>query len=240
MLYQSGEILSSSELCDTSLSCVHVCSLVHSYSGEAIPFPHVPVFLLFRRAGIAGAAMQLANGRPPFKALFANQFRMLLILFVTCGVFLLLHNTVGGFRDPSFIQMEQFPKKIWQSWKVDALRFEDRDTERAISWTTKNLAHRYEVLTDDSAMTYVEQFYGPTGLNRPDIVYTYRSLNSIRIIQSDLLRYLIMYAEGGVWADIDVEAVRSIEHFVPKRFNERDINMVIGIETDEPGFKGPS
>ncbi|KAK5166707.1 uncharacterized protein LTR77_008251 [Saxophila tyrrhenica] len=181
--------------------------------------------------------MQTFNSRPPFKALFANQFRMLLILFATCTVFLLLHSTLGGFRDPSFLPMEQFPKKIWQSWKVDALRFEDRDTERAMSWTTKNAAHRYEVLTDDSAMTYVEQFYGPFGLNRPDIVYTYRSLNSIRIIQSDLLRYLIMYAEGGVWADIDVEAVRSIEHFIPKRFNEKDVNMVIGIETDEPGFK---
>lgn len=182
--------------------------------------------------------MQPANTRPPFTALFANQFRMLLILFVTCSVFLLLHNAFGGSRDPTFFPMDEFPKKIWQSWKVDALRFEDRDTERAVSWTTRNLAHRYEVLTDDSAMTYVEQFYGPHGLNRPDIVYTYQSLNSIRIIQSDLLRYLIMYAEGGVWADIDVEAVRSIEHFVPKRFSEKDIDMVIGIETDEPGFKG--
>lgn len=174
-------------------------------------------------------------------ALFANQFRLLTVLFVTCSVYLLLHSNFGGFRGfSSYVQVEEFPKKIWQSWKVDALRFEDRDTERAMSWTTKNPAHRYEVLTDDSAMTYVEQFYGPAGFNRPDIVYTYRSLNSIRIIQSDLLRYLIMYAEGGVWADIDVEAVRSISHFLPKRFNEKDINMVIGIETDEPDFKGTS
>lgn len=172
-------------------------------------------------------------------ALFANQFRLLTVLFVTCSVYLLLHSNFGGFRGfSSYVQVEEFPKKIWQSWKVDALRFEDRDTERAMSWTTKNPAHRYEVLTDDSAMTYVEHFYGPAGFNRPDIVYTYRSLNSIRIIQSDLLRYLIMYAEGGVWADIDVEAVRSIAHFLPKRFNEKDINMVIGIETDEPDFKG--
>jgi hypothetical protein len=182
--------------------------------------------------------MQLGNTQPPLKALLANQFRMITILFVTCSVFLLLHNAFSGFRNPSFLPMEQFPKKIWQSWKVDALRFEDRDTERAMSWTTKNPAHRYEVLTDDSAMTYVEQHYGPSGFNRPDIVYTYRSLNSIRIIQSDFLRYLIMYAEGGVWADIDVEAVRSIQHFVPKRFDEKDINMVIGVETDEPDFKG--
>lgn len=172
------------------------------------------------------------------KAIFAGQGRMALIFLASCTMFLVLHSAVGGLQNPSFIPAETFPKKIWQSWKVDALRFEDRDTERAMSWTTKNAAHRYEVLTDDSAMTYVEQHYGPTGLNRPDIVYTYRSLNSIRIIQSDLLRYLIMYAEGGVWADIDVEAVRSIEHFIPKRFNEKDINMVIGVETDEPDFKG--
>jgi hypothetical protein len=185
--------------------------------------------------------MQIGNNprSSPLMAVFFNQFRLGVVIFVTCSVYLLLHSNFGGFGGfSSYVQVEEFPKKIWQSWKVDALRFEDRDTERAMSWTTKNPAHRYEVLTDDSAMTYVEQFYGPAGFNRPDIVYTYRSLNSIRIIQSDLLRYLIMYAEGGVWADIDVEAVRSISHFIPKRFNEKDINMVIGIETDEPDFKG--
>ena len=108
-----------------------------------------------------------------------------------------------------------------------------------MTWTGKNPKHRYEVLTDDSAENYVEEHFGPSGFNRPDVVFTYKSLgnSNLRIIQADLLRYLIMYVEGGVYADIDVEALRSIEHFIPKRFAERDVHMVIGVETDEPDFK---
>ena len=95
--------------------------------------------------------------------------------------------------------------------------------------------HRYEVLTDDNADNYVTHHYGPLGLNRPDIVHVYQSLNA-KIIKSDLLRYLIMYVEGGVYADIDVEAIRPIKKFIPKAFDEADIDMVIGIEVDEPDF----
>ncbi|KAK5108451.1 hypothetical protein LTR62_008269 [Meristemomyces frigidus] len=46
-----------------------------------------------------------------------------------------------------------------------------------------------------------------------------------------------MYVEGGIWADIDVEAIRPIDHFIPKRHSESDIGMVVGVETDEPGLK---
>lgn len=100
----------------------------------------------------------------------------------------------------------------------------------------KNPHHRYEVLTDNNALDYVEEYFGPNGFNRPDIVYTYKTLNA-RIIQADLLRYLIMYVDGGLYTDIDVEALRSVDHFLPKRWAERDLDMVIGIETDMPEFK---
>ncbi|KAK3677069.1 hypothetical protein LTR78_003274 [Recurvomyces mirabilis] len=105
-----------------------------------------------------------------------------------------------------------------------------------MTWTLKNPAYRYEVLTDENAVTYVEQHYGPNGFNRPDIVSIYKGL-SARIIQADLLRYLIMYVEGGLWSDIDVEAIRPIDHFIPKRHSEHDVGMVVGVETDEPALK---
>jgi mannosyltransferase OCH1-like enzyme len=157
-------------------------------------------------------------------------------LCVGCVAFLVLHNTFGGSRTNIYKPVERFPRKIWQSWKVDPLGFEDRDTERARTWMQKNPHHRYEVLTDNNALDYVEEYFGPSGFNRPDIVYTYKTLNA-RIIQADLLRYLIMYVDGGLYTDIDVEALRSVDHFLPKRWAERDLDMVIGIETDMPEFK---
>jgi len=132
-------------------------------------------------------------------------------------------------------QPKIIPRKIWQSWKVDPTRFEDRDVERARTWTTKNPGWRYEVLTDDNADEYVSYHFGPEHFHRPDIIHVYKSLNA-KVIKSDLLRYLIMYVEGGLWADIDVEAIRPIKSFIPKRFDEAEIDMVIGIEVDEPAF----
>ncbi|KAK0630917.1 nucleotide-diphospho-sugar transferase [Bombardia bombarda] len=128
-----------------------------------------------------------------------------------------------------------FPRKVWQSWKVDPFTFDKRDSDTARSWTTRNPGYRYEVLTDNNDMVYVEDHFGPNGFNRPDIVDMYRAINAT-IIKADLLRYMVMYAEGGVYADIDVEALRPIHRFVPERYNPADIDMVIGVEIDQPEF----
>ncbi|KAL4791937.1 nucleotide-diphospho-sugar transferase [Aspergillus venezuelensis] len=130
----------------------------------------------------------------------------------------------------------QFPKKMWQIWKTDPLAFEERDLRMARSWTSKNQGYRYEVLTDQHDIHYVQTHFGPKGFNRPDIVETYCALQA-RIIKADLLRYLVMYVEGGVYADIDVEALKPIERFIPDRYDEQEVDMVIGVEIDEPDFR---
>ena len=141
---------------------------------------------------------------------------------------------LGGTDESS--QPPDFPRKIWQSWKVDPLNFEKRDFDTARTWTTKNPGHRYEVLTDHNDLVYVEEKFGPRGFNRPDIVEFYRNVNAT-IIKADLLRYMIMYAEGGVYADIDVEALKPVDRFIPARYNAADIDMVIGVEIDQPEFR---
>src|SRR5699024_237919 len=95
---------------------------------------------------------------------------------------------------------------------------------------------RYEVITDSNEMTYVEEHFGPDGVNRPDIVEFYRNVK-LPIIKADLLRYMILYAEGGVYADIDVEALKPFHRFLPERHNEEEYDLVVGIEVDEPQFK---
>lgn len=129
-----------------------------------------------------------------------------------------------------------FPNKIWQTWKVSPLAFEQRDLDVARSWTRKNRDWRYEVLTDSNSQRYVEWHFGPDGFNRPDIVRFYSDLKAA-IVKADLLRYLVMYAEGGVYADIDVEALRPLTKFIPERYDQRDIDMVVGVEIDEPDWK---
>ncbi|KAH0171208.1 glycosyltransferase family 32 protein, partial [Aureobasidium melanogenum] len=168
-------------------------------------------------------------------AFFVKQIQQLLVLSIVCLVICFSLNKFTNGPPELLLESKKFPRKIWQSWKVDPTRFETRDVERARTWTVKNPGYRYEVLTDDNADYYVEHHYGPMGLNRPDIISVYKSLNA-KIIKQDLLRYLIMYVEGGLYADIDVEAIRPIKRFIPKIYDEVDVDMVIGIEVDEPAF----
>ncbi|KAK9780282.1 putative Glycosyltransferase family 32 protein [Seiridium cardinale] len=129
-----------------------------------------------------------------------------------------------------------FPKKIWQTWMAGPFAMEQRDSDTAKTWVTKNPGYRYEVLTDDNALSYVIEKYGPDGFDRPDIVEMYRTVD-ITIIKADLLRYLVMYAEGGVYSDIDVEDLRPIHRFIPERYDESEIDLVISVEIDQPDFK---
>lgn len=193
--------------------------------------------------------------RTPFRNRVPKQIRRALPIYLICiVVFLFITNvgSIGGLKIPSLRKREpsvngvksqrvmkagqSFPRKIWQSWKLDPLNFEERDLITAKTWTAKNPDYRYEVLTDNNALTYLEQFFGAgTSINRPDIVDFYQMINAT-IVRADMLRYLIMYAEGGIYADIDVEALKSIERFIPERYDEKDLQMVVSVEVDEPEF----
>jgi mannosyltransferase OCH1-like enzyme len=194
-------------------------------------------------------AGQLRNRLP-------TQLRRSLPFYVACVFLTLIVFNLGLFRGPpsgpngggklfsstspfgglTSRPRSEFPPKIWQVWKTNPLNFEARDHDVARSWVDHNPDWRYEVVTDDSQNRYVEYHFGPEGFNRPDIVDFYRNVRAA-IVKADLLRYLIMYAEGGVYADIDVEAIRPMNKFIPERYDVRDIDMVIGIEIDEPDWR---
>lgn len=155
---------------------------------------------------------------------------LLLLLLFFANPFDSVKGSVWGNRDTLF------PRKIWQTWKVHPFGFEEKNTNVAKTWVAKNPTHRYEVLTDQNDMAYVEHNFGTEKFDRPDIIWVYRELQD-RIIKADLLRYLVMWVEGGLYTDIDVEALRSIEKFIPDRYDEHDVSMVVGVEIDQPDFK---
>lgn len=185
---------------------------------------------------------------------FRKQSKRAAPVYIACALLLLLYTQIDHFErfqhTPGEVlkrvlayqqpmvraQDSKFPKKIWQTWKTDPLEFEQRESERARTWPQLNPGHRYEVLTDSNDLDYVETHFGRDGVvYRPDIIETYRTLNAT-IIKADLLRYLVMYAEGGVYADIDVENLRAVNTWIPPQFNESDVDLVISVEIDEPSF----
>lgn len=120
------------------------------------------------------------------------------------------------------------PQKHWQSWKVTPLKFEDEERELVLTWREKNPTWRYELLSDDVTEAFVNETF-PLNL---DIVSTFHNIKDI-ISRADMLRYLILYANGGVYSDIDTKALKPISQWVPKAHAGK-VNVVIGIEIDEP------
>ncbi|KAM7203537.1 hypothetical protein V8F33_002157 [Rhypophila sp. PSN 637] len=194
----------------------------------------------------------LAATTTAFRNRLPTQFRRVLPLYIAAVVIFVFLFNLTLFRSsisstsfaPSYPKeiavpkpvRADFPKKIWQTWKVNPLAFEPRDLNTAKTWVNLNPEYRYEVLTDSNDMYYVEYHFGPEGFNRPDIVEFYRSVKAA-IVKADLLRYLVMYAEGGLYADIDVEDMKPLSKFIPERYDHKDIDLVIGVEIDEPDWK---
>lgn len=64
----------------------------------------------------------------------------------------------------------------------------------------------------------------------PVIVETYHNITNVGE-KSDLLRYLILYVEGGVYTDTDTYALRPIKEWAPPSIRDK-VHLIIGIEFD--------
>jgi mannosyltransferase OCH1-like enzyme len=129
--------------------------------------------------------------------------------------------------------VHNIPDKVWHSAKDEHISEQQR--EWINSWTNKNPSFRQELLTDRSADVFVRAHYQQT---RPDIVEVYESL-PIAILRADLLRYLIILAEGGYWSDLDVSSDKSATDWVPAEYKDQNIDMIIGLEFDFE-WRGPN
>ena len=122
-----------------------------------------------------------------------------------------------------------FPRKIWQTSKASAATLEEDDRLAVQSWLKLNQKHRYELITQQSGETLVREKFR----HRPDIQETFQDLQD-PILRADLIRYLILLADGGVYSDIDTMCLIPVEDWLPPAYRDK-VGLVIGIEYDSLG-----
>ena len=122
-----------------------------------------------------------------------------------------------------------FPRKIWQTSKTSPAGLEDDDRKAILSWAKINQKHRYEIITQHSAESYVRDKFA----HRDDIAEIFLDLQD-PILRADLIRYLVLLGDGGVYSDIDTMSLKPIEDWVPTAY-QKDTNLVVGIEYDTLG-----
>ena len=121
---------------------------------------------------------------------------------------------------------QEIPKKVWQTWHTSAILLNPEERERARTWQERNPHYRYELLTDQGAESYVRHHFADDPLIRD----TFLNLTD-RILRADFMRYLVLAAEGGVYADLDVVCQEPIDAWIPPAFQGKT-GVVVGVESD--------
>lgn len=123
-------------------------------------------------------------------------------------------------------KIDSIPKKIWYKLGPKGKNAEIEE------WTgtciNQNPDYQFEFVTDDWADKWVATTFSST---RPDIVEVYLQL-TIPILKADLLRYLLLWVEGGIWSDLDVSCDGvPIDDWTPPEYKQ-NASIVVGWEFD--------
>ncbi|KKA26489.1 hypothetical protein TD95_005355 [Thielaviopsis punctulata] len=121
----------------------------------------------------------------------------------------------------------KFPAYIWQTWKYTPADGEFDFREEEATWTLNHPGFIHEVITDAVAFPLLRLLYAST----PEIIDAYTAL-PLPVLKADFFRYLILYARGGIYSDIDTKALRPANEWVPSNVPRDTFGLVIGIEAD--------
>lgn len=126
------------------------------------------------------------------------------------------------------------PAKIWQiflppgghtsgDFIIDPSNLVD-----TASWLAKNPDYHYRLVTSKWADAFVDAHFARS---HPEIARTYHALRNPGL-KSDLLRYLILSIEGGVYSDTDTEGLQPVDEWVGLDMKEK-VKLIVGIEFDQ-------
>lgn len=175
--------------------------------------------------------------RPSSASRYLNWQSCVRLLAVTAALFtfysLNIYLTNGYANDAlDFIDgdPEVIPHRIYQTWSMPTNLLVDPYKKWQASWPAMNPNHRYELITDAAAMSYVKAKYK----HEPEIITTFTRISD-PILRADYIRYLMLLADGGVYTDLDTVCVKPIDQWVPEKM-QGSIRMVVGLEFDARGM----
>lgn len=123
----------------------------------------------------------------------------------------------------------KFPAYIWQTWKVGpgSGQFDEHLRPLEASWSIKHPSFIHEVISDLGADHLIKYLYASV----PEIVNAFNAM-PVPVLKADFFRYLILLARGGIYSDIDTEALRPAFEWLPQQLDRSSVGLVVGIEAD--------
>jgi mannosyltransferase OCH1-like enzyme len=121
------------------------------------------------------------------------------------------------------------PKKIWQIWIHPTQQSSREWHELSYTWTDMNPGwdYTYAAMDFPTAEVFVQKAFQ----HRPDVADAFLHVNET-IHRADLLRYLLLLEEGGVYSDLDTRCAKPIQDWIPPRYKD-STGLVVGIEIND-------
>ncbi|KAI0813521.1 hypothetical protein GGR55DRAFT_634851 [Xylaria sp. FL0064] len=132
----------------------------------------------------------------------------------------------------TFSRDHHIPTKIWQimlprNGNAADAPVDPQSLVDTTSWLAQNPGYGYVLVGQREADYFINTHFSGDA----KILGAWQALKNPGV-KSDLLRYLMLFIEGGVYTDIDTEALKPIDLWVPEEYRDR-ANVVIGIEWDQ-------
>lgn len=131
------------------------------------------------------------------------------------------------------------PAKIWQVMFVkphtdtaDGAPSYDFDADKVPythSWVARNPDWQYTLVGTEGANRFVRKHFAHDERVKR-IHFGLRNHGP----RSDIMRYLLMLVEGGVYSDTDVTCIKPVDQWIPPRWRDK-VRAVVGIEGDSMG-----
>jgi hypothetical protein len=104
-------------------------------------------------------------------------------------------------------QSKSIPRLIHQTWKSAEIPREWESFQQ--TWTERHPHWTYKLWTDDDFLPFVQEHF-------PGFLKTFNEY-SYQIQRVDAFRYLILLKYGGVYADLDIECLSSVDALIANR-----------------------
>lgn len=121
------------------------------------------------------------------------------------------------------ISLEEIPQHIWQVFFGYTPLADFAPSLQTWIWSNQDYA--YTLVSSDGANAFARKYYA----ERPEILQPFLDLK-VPVLRSDLLRYMILESEGGVYSDLDTVALKPIRDWIPEASK---VHVVVGVEYDQ-------
>ncbi len=143
------------------------------------------------------------------------------------GVFTHLKPTPAQ-TQPEKLADHGWTQNIWQTSKYPAENISSENVKYMKTWTDLNPGYQHKLLTDELIAGYVRDHFHTSN---PDIEETFLQAKDF-VLQLDLIKYMVLWAEGGVYSDLDVACVQPSSQWVPPQFIDK-AGIVLGVQIEQ-------